>query len=183
MRWSVILASMFLLSIWLASPAMAAPKKCSDCGHARNAATGQYERTNQTAVGFHVTQAPLGIRTHLSGNVNLDLGVGFSSRDSRDDLTLDGGLPIEGKKWSGARVLFRPGVCYSKHEKNGPDVKTTAISAEIEGEMFPVRNFSVSAALGVAHTSTDFGVGDDVNEWHATGGEFTRVGVHLYLWR
>lgn len=172
MRRSILIASLALL---LASPAFAAP-----CKHAtnqnRNAATGRYEHANRTAVGFHSTAAPLGVRAHLMGNVGIDLGLGFSSQDNLDTWTFDGGLPITIVKRGWLSALLRPGATYDKCETLLGDRKTTTLSAEVEGEAFLVKDFSVSAAFGVAHeTGTD--------EWHSTGGEFTRVGMHLYLFR
>lgn len=179
MRRFVIIAALFLLSIHLALPAQASP-----CKQSRNATTGRYERANRTAIGFHSTKAPIGLRLGLVNHVGLDLGAGFSSEFNRDQSAFDVGVPITVKSWRGARALFRPGVLYERCELPNGDRKTTTLSAELEGEAFLIKDFSVSAAFGVAHRELDSpNAIENESFWTTTGGEFTRVGVHLYLWR
>lgn len=168
MRRYVAFAFLFLLSAFLALPAFA------------------YERdkqgrfiSNKSAVGFHSTSAPIGARIAVAKSFALDLGVGFSSSDDVDTWAFDGGIPITLKSWQGARALFRPGILVSNYEAPWGDFRTTTVSAELEGEAFLVSNFSVSAAMGLAHESDDSGE----SSVKATGGKFTNVGFHLYLWR
>jgi len=159
------------LLVCLAFPASAATCRA---GVKHRAAAVPAERENGTAVGFHSLAAPIGMRLGVSEYLSLDLGAGFTSRDNQDDWALDGGIPITMKSWKGARALFRPGVLY----ENRNDIGKTTISAELEGEAFVAKNFSVSAALGIAHVESQ-----GESRIRSTGSEFTNVGFHLYLFR
>src|SRR5262252_5975839 len=64
------------------------------------------------ALGFHSTEAPIGIRWWLSGQkIALDAGVGFGSHDeagtSLSNWALDIGLPIALKTWDRVHFMVR----------------------------------------------------------------------------
>jgi len=181
------LAAVFLLSMFLALPASAHP--CGKPARHRGklssttAPAPEAERAI-TGLGFHSTEAPIGARIGLTEYLSLDVGVGFNSRDRNDRTTFDVGLPYTVKEWPCLRALIRPGFTHENQECVGGDINTTTLSAELEGEAFLCKQISVSAALGVAHESRDLpGVADNETRTYSTGGEFTRVGMHLYLWR
>lgn len=177
----VLMFVAFMLSVHLATPAYAGPRKCRDCGSKR------HEYRHRTAVGFHNVAAPVGVRFSVGDRCAFDVGVGFSSSDRADVWTLDAGVPItvvSTDKCGLVRALFRPGVLYENQECVGGDINTTTLSAELEGEAFLAKCFSVSAAFGVAHESIDYpGRAENETRTYTTGGEFTRVGMHLYLFR
>jgi hypothetical protein len=180
--FSLLTVCLLVFSICFALKASAAPCK-HKARQARDDSSTRFEKVNRTALGFHNVAAPVGARIALSENYALDVGVGFSSQDNRDDWAFDGGLPITLKGWRGARALFRPGVLYEKEDLGYGDRRTTTLSAELEGEAFLVKDLSVSAAFGVAHRSVDQPGAGDKTESRSTGGEFTNVGFHLYLFR
>lgn len=125
-----------------------------------------------TAIGFHDVDAPIGMRVGLTPKVSADFGIGVTSTDAGSDWVLDGGFPLTLKKWDGMRLLFRPGILYTDK------CKATTLSAELEGEAFLKKNFSVSAAVGLANRNAD-----GENTLATTGSKFTHVGFHLYLFR
>ncbi|HKQ59103.1 MAG TPA: hypothetical protein VJY35_14675 [Candidatus Eisenbacteria bacterium] len=155
------------------------------------------------SLGFHNTEAPLGVRWWFAGQkVALDLGLGFSSTpagapapaDNEKLLrwSVDVGVPIVMRSWSHVHLMFRPGVLYTSQEQvtdPGPappfatDTETTFhISAEIEGEIFLMDNASVSASHGVRYTSFNpIGTGDSITSFDSFGNNFTTVGFHIYF--
>ena len=155
------------------------------------------------AVGFHNTEAPLGVRWWLgSQKAGFDLGFGFHSDDAtssgfpNDKLTgwaVDGGIPIVLKSWPRVHVLFRPGVLYASQQVEDPSTplvfdtenqKDFFITGELEGEGFILENFSVSASTGFAYESFDPGFGASKETFFTTlGHNFTEVGFHLYFLR
>jgi len=188
MRRSILFSGTFLFCLFVfAMSANAHPCK----KQSRNKATGRYEKAAVvktdavgTGLGFHTKDAPLGVRFGLSDDISLDLAAGFSSADFGDRTTFDVGLPYTLKEWSCVRALLRPGVLYSTCDVPLGDRNTTTLSLELEGEAFLCRQISVSAAFGVAHESVDLpGASENVTRTYTTGGEFTRVGMHLYLFR
>ena len=150
-------------------------------------------------IGFHETQAPLGVRWWLGEQkVGIDLGVGFGSEPSLvysgehlKNWAISAGVPIVVCSWSRVHVLLRPGVLYESQqvEATAPPTpfdteneKTLRISGAIEAEAFLLENFSVSAATGIAYESFDPGFGlDKENSFQTVGGNFTDVGFHVYI--
>ena len=151
------------------------------------------------SIGFHNTNAPLGVRWWLSNEkVGVDLGFGFHSTPSfiyaNEKLkgwAVNVGVPIVVQSWPRVHVLFRPGFGYESQqvEATAPPTpfstenqKTLTITGEIEGEAFILENFSVSASTGIAYESFDPGFGADKETSFATIGQnFTTVGFHVYL--
>lgn len=156
-------ACLFLLSAFLARPASAG-----------------------IALGFHSTTAPLGIRASLGEYYAVDLGVGFLARngEKNDATAFDIGLPLTVKEFDRLHVLLRPGVLFENFEGRLGTTRVRTLSAEVEGEAFLFPQLSVSAALGVARQTVDpAGAGNNETAWVSTGGEFTNVGFHLYLFK
>jgi hypothetical protein len=162
-----LFACLAVLLLALASPVRAAEEK--DHG--------------KVALGFHSIVAPIGARIQVAEYYGLDLGVGFSSTKGQDDTAIDIGVPITVKELNGVRVLFRPGFLAEKFDRPWGDTKVRTLSAELEGEGFFTDDFSVSAAFGVASQTVDRPRVEDVTTWRSTGGEFTNVGFHLYLFK
>jgi hypothetical protein len=158
---------------------------------------------HNVGLGFHNTEAPIGVRWWFGGQkFALDLGLGFSSTpagapapaDNEKLLrwSIDVGVPIVMKSWSHVHVIFRPGLLYTSQEQvtePGPvppyatdDETTFHLSAEIEGELFLMDNASVSASHGVRYSSFNpIGPGDSVTSFDSFGNNFTTVGFHLYF--
>jgi hypothetical protein len=145
----------------------------SELARAEEGMTAEHK---SVGIGFHSTDAPLGVRWWLSGQkIAIDLGVGFGSDEafngypdeSVSNWAVDAGVPIVLKTWPRVHVLFRPGILYESHEvviSDGPpppagepfdtDSETDLfITAEIEGEAFLLENFSVSASTGISYRS------------------------------
>ncbi len=147
------------------------------------------------ALGFHDPDAPLGVRWWLNDKVAIDAGFGVGSTEHiNPDVhlshwALDFGVPIMLKSWDQLHFIVRPGLLYESQEvitDNGPPVITDndtmlQFGAELEAELFLERNFSVSAAQGIAIVNTDFAGGPSVSDWSTTGGNFSHVGFHVYL--
>lgn len=148
---------------------------CALSGLAR-AQEGMTAEHKSVGIGFHNTDAPLGVRWWLSGQkLAIDLGVGFGSNEafngypdkSVSNWAIGAGVPIVLKTWSRVHVLFRPGILYESQDvviSDGPpppigdpfdtDNETDLfITAEIEGEAFLFENFSVSASAGISYQS------------------------------
>jgi hypothetical protein len=149
-------------------------------------------------IGFHNVEAPLGMRWWLGNNqtVGLDAGLGFLSSpangyDERlSDWAIDVGVPILLKSWERFHLIFRPGVMYQSEEVQvtsppdpfGTDDQTTlTIAAEIEAEIFLVKNVSVSASQGIGLRRVDpAGGGDSQTDFGTFGYNFTNIGFHIY---
>ena len=157
------------------------------------------------ALGFHTTNAPVGFRWWLAGQkIGIDAGFGVASRhqsfvvgdetksESLLRFDIEGGVPIILKSWDRVHFMVRPGIEYMSEqvpagvEANG-DIKkendtTLLIKGELEAEVFLAKNFSVSASHGIAiENFNPAGEGDSTTDFTTTGGEFTRVGFHAYL--
>lgn len=154
-------------------------------------------------LGFHSTDAPLGIRWWFTGQkIGLDAGFGFSSvptlpgsRFPDEKLmswALNFGIPIVAKSWHQVHVLFRPGIQYASEEieTSGPppgafttdDQTTFDLTAEIEAEAFLLDNFSVSASQGIGYRSVNpVGSGSSRSSFGSLGNNFTEVGFHVYF--
>jgi hypothetical protein len=151
------------------------------------------------SVGFHTTDAPLGGRWWFgSQKVGIDFGLGLSSTPapSYDDESLMGfavdvGVPLVLKNWDRFHLLFRPGLIYQSQEVqtetppdpfDSDDATTIGLTLEIEGEVFIVDNFSVSASTGLGFFSVDpAGPGDSRTNWSTLGNNFTNIGFHVYF--
>lgn len=145
-------------------------------------------------LGFHRTQAPIGLRWWLSGQkIALDAGVGFGSQDLGDETisnwAIDIGLPIALKTWDRVHFMVRPGILYQSFEDfvTAPVFDTDnetvmTILAELEAEVFLAENMSVSAShgIGIVNTNPAFG-GESTTDWSTFGDNFTEVGFHVYL--
>ncbi len=149
-------------------------------------------------IGFHQTQAPLGVRWWLADQkAAVDIGVGFGSEPSfyfpgehLKSFSFAAGFPVCLQSWSKVHVLIRPGVLYQTQQVeltltppfDTESEKTLLISGEIEAEAFLLENFSVSASTGVAYESFDPGFGDPKEKsFRTVGGSFTNVGFHVYM--
>lgn len=188
-RISVVAAAWISAFCLLSTPAFAADDTTMPAG-----------QHNKGGLGFHNSGAPLGVRWWLvSEKYALDLGIGFHSEKALPDYpdekvtgwALDVGVPIVLKSWDRVHVLFRPGIFYESQKVvvTSPPVafdteneKTFNVSGEIEAEAFLLKNFSVSASIGIAYQSIDQpGAGDKITSLSTIGNEFTNVGFHVYL--
>lgn len=147
------------------------------------------------ALGFHDTDAPIGLRWWFSGQkVAIDVGLGFGSEEIADEnfsnWALDVGVPVMIKSWDRVHFMVRPGIVYRSQEVvtvPGPPLETDddtslTIQGELEAEVFLADNFSVSAAHGLAIVNTDpAGGGGSSTDWGTTGANFTNIGFHVYL--
>jgi hypothetical protein len=166
----------------------------------RASAQDQPGEHHSGGIGFHDTDAPLGVRWWLSNQkLALDLGVGYRSEPSSlySDEHLKGwaisaGVPIVLKSWPRFHALLRPGIIYDSQEVEAalPPApfatdknKTITVSGELEAEAFLVDNFSVSAATGIAWQRFDPAVGASENSFVTLGNNFTTVGFHAYLFK
>ena len=145
-------------------------------------------------LGFHRTEAPVGLRWWLSGQkIALDAGVGFGSTDIGDETlsnwAIDLGLPIALKTWDRVHFMVRPGILYESQEFFDPtpvpttDTGTTmTILGELEAEVFLAENMSVSAShgIGIVNFNPPFG-GSSSTDWSTFGANFTEIGFHVYL--
>jgi hypothetical protein len=148
-------------------------------------------------IGFHTTDAPIGVRHWFTEKVAGDAGIGYVTDKTEQGpgevkattTSVELGLPISVAKLDKAHLLFRPGYEYfmTKDEATGsPDVKTTGngFSAELEVEYWLTEKLSLSASHGVFFGSSE----DDrtpkrkVTTVTTFGENFTNVGFHLYLW-
>lgn len=151
-------------------------------------------------LGFHTTDAPVGIRHWVSEKMAIDAGLGFQSQDFGSEtisgMTLNVGLPISLKKWDKVNFMLRPGLQYSTEDEFAdadgnpltPDTKekfnTFGVSGEFEVEVELADNFTVSAAHGLGFSSSklDISGAESQSGFSTTGSNFTSVGFHVYLW-
>jgi len=151
------------------------------------------------AIGFHNVEAPVGVRWWLSGQkVGIDFGLGFSSRSAEPEgfpdeqlssWAIDAGVPFVWHSWHHAHMLFRPGILYESEQVVAPaappfdtaDQTRLTASLEIEGEIYLVDNFSVSASTGIGFVNFDPAGGDNQTTFTTIGRNFTTVGFHLYF--
>jgi hypothetical protein len=148
-------------------------------------------------LGFHRSEAPVGVRWWLTGQkIALDAGVGFGSTDIGDESlsnwAIDLGLPIALRTWDKVHFMVRPGVLYQSQEEFDPtppvgfDTTDTGtqltVLGELEAEVFLADNVSVSAShgIGIVNTNPAFG-GPSATNWSTFGANFTEVGFHVYL--
>jgi len=155
------------------------------------------------ALGFHRPNAPVGFRWWTSDKMAIDFGLGVEADESPDlesddaDATthlihfaVDAGIPFVWKTWDKVHVLFRPGINWTSEQDyitgpNGPEKdrsSTMKITAEFEGEVFLVENFSVSASHGICvRMVSPPGDGDSTMDFGTIGDQFTEVGFHMYI--
>lgn len=147
---------------------------------------------NNIGLGFHSSDAPVGVRFWLEGQkLAIDAGVGFASEDAGDEtltrFTIEGGVPIVLKSWERVHTMFRPGLSFTSQDvfvgKGETDSATMfRVLAELEVEVFLVSNVSVSASHGLAIENTSPpGDGDSSTDFGLFGRDFTEVGFHVYL--
>jgi hypothetical protein len=150
-------------------------------------------------LGFHNVEAPLGVRWWLgdSRTFGIDVGLGFMSTpasgyDERlSDWAVEFGVPMLLKSWDRFHLIFRPGIMFQSEEVQtttppdpfGTDEQTTmTIAAEIEAEIFLVKNVSVSASHGIGIQRVDpAGGGDSYSNVGTFGNQFTNIGFHIYF--
>ena len=147
--------------------------------------------TVKGALGFHTTEAPLGIRWWLSDKIALDGALGFGSNEfggeTYSNWALDIGLPISLKSWDRVNFMVRPGLLYLSQEVDlvpGPgtgDDTQMVLLAELEAEVFLAENFSVSASHGLGIVNTDPANGASTSDWSTFGNNLTNIGFHVYL--
>jgi hypothetical protein len=147
--------------------------------------------TVKGALGFHNSDAPIGIRWWLSDKLALDAGLGFGSTEfggeTFSNFAFDIGLPVMLKSWDRVNFMVRPGIFYASQEvplSPGPgtgDDTALAIVGEFEAEVFLADNFSVSASHGLAIVNNDPAQGSSTSDWTTFGSNFTNVGFHVYL--
>ena len=145
---------------------------------------------HSVGLGFHDTDAPIGLRWWFSGQkVALDAGIGFESLDTGDDdlnsFALDVGVPILLRSWDRFHFLVRPGLLFETEEVivlgEEEQDKFFAITGELEAEVFLTDNVSFSASHGIAVINRDPAVGEDTTDFGTIGRNFTEVGFHVYL--
>lgn len=170
-----------------------------------------YAGDAKTALGFHTTDAPIGIRTWLSPKVALDVGVGFTSSDAKTDaisgvpnsntedkisgFNVDAGVPYVFKSWDKVKFIGRPGVSFMSGSDEATAGTTTVknktslftVTAELEVEVNIADNVSVSASHGIGYGSrTDTPPGTapktTTTAFDTFGNGWTMVGFHVYLW-
>lgn len=148
----------------------------------------------------------VGIRHWFTSSMGGDIAVGFVSTslelngtktDEGSGFAFDAGLPISMKSWDKVNVIFRPGFAFQSataKDKTSPtppnELKATvyAVTGELEVEWMIAEKLSISAAHGIAYSSTKIEDNDSpVNEaklsgFGTIGNNFTTLGFHVYLW-
>jgi hypothetical protein len=147
-------------------------------------------------VGFHTTDAPIGVRHWFTDMVAGDLGVGFTTTkhevtvtNKTTNVTVDAGVPICVKKLDKLHFIVRPGVLYANTKDEpptGPSIKTTEfdVTGEVEAEYWLTDKLSISASEGVAFGSASDDQTPKTKDtiFTTTGNNFTTLGFHVYLW-
>ena len=148
---------------------------------------------NSIGLGFHSSDAPVGIRYWMTGQkMAIDAGIGFSSQDAGEEtlmgFTIEAGVPIMLRSWDRAHFMFRPGIGFNSQDvlvAGGTDTDSETrlrILAELEAEIFLVDNVSISASHGLAIENTSPpGDADSSTNFGLFGDNFTEVGFHIYL--
>lgn len=150
-------------------------------------------------LGFHTSDAPIGVRHWFTDQVAGDLGVGFSTDKIENALigpdgktstyTVEAGIPFCIAKYEKVHFLVRPGVLFSNTKDEptgGTTVKFTQfdVKGELEVEYALTEKLSISASHGIAYRQ----VQDDQTPkfkdtgFFTTGNDFTTLGFHVYLW-
>lgn len=156
-------------------------------------------------VGFSAAPT-VGVRQWFTSQVGVDAAIGFTTisaeangtkTDEGTGFSADLGIPISLKSWEKVNFIFRPGFTFTNatlKDKTSPtppnELKATifAVSGELEVEYMLAEKVSVSAAHGIAFSSLKVEDNDSpVNElkvtgFSTTGGSFTQLGFHVYLW-
>jgi len=147
---------------------------------------------NSIGLGFHSSDAPVGIRYWMTGQkIAIDAGIGFTSEDRNDEtlmgFTIEAGVPIVLRSWERVHFMFRPGIGFTSQDEfvgvNDTDSSTRLkILAELEGEVFLADNVSISASHGLAIVNNSPpGDGDSTTDFGLFGNNFTEIGFHIYL--
>jgi hypothetical protein len=153
---------------------------------------------NGGSIGFHNSEAPLGIRWWFNHQrLALDAGVGFSSQEEEttpgntetfSHWAVDAGLPILLKSWGNhVHFMLRPGILYRSQEvlttTGAKDTDTELdVLGELEAEYFLIENVSLSASTGIGVQNFNPAEGASTTDWSTFGANFTQVGFHVYLW-
>ena len=161
------------------------------------AALAQGPTHDSGGLGFHRTEAPIGLRWWFNNQqLALDAGVGFGSTEEEvpggtetlSNWAIDVGVPIRLRSWDKVHFMARPGILYTSQERfsvplDDTDTETVfTVLGELEAEIFLADNVSVSASHGIGFENINpaFG-GDSTTNWSTFGANFTEVGFHVYL--
>jgi hypothetical protein len=156
-------------------------------------------------VGFAASPT-VGVRHWFSEQMAVDGAIGVTSFTIESNGTkvnestgfsFDAGVPISLKSWDKVNFILRPGIIYATGTAKNPSVTTPPnelkasafmFTAEFEVEWMVADNLAVSAAHGFGYSSLKIEDNDSpVNEakisgFDTTGGSFTELGFHIYLW-
>lgn len=168
---------------------------------------GPFNALENTNVGFSVTPA-IGVRQWFTETVGFDAAIGFSSLtaegsppttklDEGTGFAIEIGMPFILKKMDKVNFILRPGLLYGKSTATDkiatglPDefeAKLMSVSGELEVEYMLTDNLSLSAAHGIAYSSSKVSDNSatsptlEVKGFETTGSNFTQLGFHIYLW-
>jgi hypothetical protein len=175
------------------------------------AATSSFAKdmTGKISLGFHDSDAPIGVRFWTTDNVAIDVGAGFKSNsvvvtDPVTDETstehtgsfwFETGVPIKLYDADNAHFFARPSVVIGilddrDYGTGTTDAKWSSLDLilSLGGELFFGDHFSVEATHGVKlnYTSVPDDVQDDVGAESLTsfetfGNNLTTIGFHFYF--
>ncbi len=148
-------------------------------------------------LGFHTTDAPIGVRHWFTDKIGGDLGVGYitskeeigATENKSATSSAEIGLPVRVAKYDKVHLLLRPGIEFSSRKDTpptGPSVTTTAfdVTGEVEVEYWLTEKLSISASEGVLFSSSSDDQTPKTKDsgFQTTGNDFTTLGFHIYLW-
>jgi hypothetical protein len=160
---------------------------------------------NTGPIGFSASPT-VGIRHWFTSQMGGDIAVGFATvsvdnngttTDEGSGFAFDLGLPISLKSWDKVNFIFRPGFAYQSatlKDKTSPtppnELKANVYAAtgELEVEWMLAENVSISAAHGIAYSSSKLEDNDTptnelkITGFNTIGANFTQLGFHVYLW-
>jgi hypothetical protein len=146
------------------------------------------EMTKKFALGYHSSEAPLGIRYWYQPTVAFDIGVGFESEDREDhraeSFWIGAGFPLVLHESERVNFVVRPGLLFGS-EGDGHETWTTLKFLGAPGaEVFIGDHFSLEAFTGIAIEIEDipeaYG-GGSLTHVRSFSGNLTQFGFHYYF--
>ena len=151
--------------------------------------------TGRFGLGYHNTDAPIGVRYWVNPKLGLDFGVGFESQDvgAKNAMSyfLEAGLPYVIVGNDHANFFVRPGVQYASLDDRAYgsmslDESWTRVRFAIEpgAEVFFGDHFSLQASYGLGYeylSAPDAYNTDALTSYGTFGNSITNLGFHFYF--
>jgi hypothetical protein len=146
------------------------------------------EMEKRFAIGYHNSEAPLGIRYWFAPKVAFDIGAGFESEDREDHRAesywIGAGFPIVLHQSERVNFIMRPGMIIGREGDGHETWMTTTFMGGPGAEVFIGDHFSLEGFTGIAIEIEEipeaYG-GGTLTDIKSFSGNLTQFGFHYYF--